>query len=156
MNGFSFILTSVVKIIKTKINSFFNQEEIFESESMDVDNNWELEKHLLETKIKDLENALVKSKKFHQKFVDDVIESEETRNQEFDRVKRELTAINKQHIAEIRVLTKDKNFYEATCNALIKDTSSKAENSSESQSTSVLKPFEQIKFSTSESSQIDV
>lgn len=133
MNCFSFILTSVVKII-TKMNSLFNKEEIFESESerMDVDNNWELEKNLLETKIKDLENTLVKSKKFHQKFVDDVIESEEIRNQEFDRVKRELTAINKQQIAEIRVLTKDKNFYEATCNALIKDTSSKAETSSES------------------------
>lgn len=98
-----------------------NQEEIYETENMDTYDNWEMEKHLLETKIKDLENALNKSKKFHQKFVDDVIESEELRIREFDRSKRELNTTNKQQLAEIRQLNKDKNFYEATCNELLNE-----------------------------------
>lgn len=62
-------------------------------------------------------------------------------------MKKELSAINKQQTAQIRELTKDKNFYEATCNALMKDIN-KAENPSES--TTEPKPFVQIKSSTSE------
>lgn len=124
-----------------------NQDEIYQSENMDMDVNWEVERHLLETKIKDLENALDKSKKNHQKFVDDVIESEDLRNQEFDRVKRELTAINKRQLAEIRQLTKDKKFYEATCNEMMKERE-RAENSN--QSSSVFEPSLQTKSSTTE------
>lgn len=50
-----------------------------------------------------------------------MVESEEIRNREFERTSRELKAINKQQTAQIRELTKDKNFYEATCNELMKE-----------------------------------
>lgn len=46
----------------------------YQSDNMDTDDNWEVEKHLLKTTIQELESALDKSKKFHRKFVDDVIE----------------------------------------------------------------------------------
>lgn len=62
-----------------------------------------------------------KSKKFHQKFVDYVIQIEEIRNQEFDREKKELIAVNKRQNAQIRELSKDKCFYESTCNDLLKE-----------------------------------
>lgn len=99
-----------------------------------MDDNWEVEKQLLETKVKDLEKALDKSKKLHRKFVEDVIDSEELRNQDFDRLKKELVAVNKRQATEIRELTKDTNFYEATCNALMKETSTHADNLLESSS----------------------
>lgn len=121
-------------------------------ENMDVEDNWESEKHLLETKIRDLEKALDKSKKLHKKFVDDVIESEELRNREFERTTRELKAINKKQAAQIRELTKDKSFYEATCNELMKEKemSSKAVHSK--QLSTVFEPFQQTKSKTAASS----
>ncbi len=129
-------------------------EEIYESGDMDVDlNNWETEKYLLESKIKDLQNAMDKSKKLHQKFVDDAIESEEIRNREFYRTKRELKAINKQQIAEIRELTKAKNFYELTCNELMKECEKSSTAEQSKQSSTNFEPF-QSKSSTAESSKL--
>lgn len=122
----------------------------YQSDNMDTDDNWEVEKHLLKTTIQELESALDKSKKFHRKFVDDVIESEEIRNQDFDRMKKELIAVNKRQVNEIRALTKDKKFYEDTCNALIEEKErSNTENSN--QSPSVDKRIPQTKCSTNES-----
>lgn len=112
-------------------------EVIYQTETMDLDEsneaeNWEVERQLLKQQIKELESALNKSKKFHQKFVDDVVQSEEIRIREFDRDKKELVAVNKRQKAEIRQLTKDKLFYETTCTALMqeKEKSSNAESQS--------------------------
>lgn len=101
-------------------------EYIYESENMDFEeasemDNWEMERQLLQQQVKDLDSALNKSKKFHQKFVDDVVHSEEVRNQEFEREKREMIGVNKQQAAQIRELTKEKIFYETTCAALMQE-----------------------------------
>lgn len=130
------------------------REEIYQSEDIDIDvgESWETEKYLLETKIKDLQNALEKSKKFHKKFVDDAIESEEIRNRGFERMKIELKAINKQQIAQIRELTKDKSFYESTCNELMKEKEISSKIDHSKQSSTVFEPFQQIKCATAESS----
>lgn len=107
------------KSVKYKMDQFNLQEIIFESDTMDLDQvneevNWEVER-------KELESALNKAKKFHQKFVDDVIQTEEIRNQEFYIKKRDLIAVNKRQNAQIRELSKDKSFFESTCNALLKE-----------------------------------
>lgn len=129
------------------MNSFHQDMDVDESNDT---GNWEVEKHLLKQQIKELENALDKSKKLHRKFADDVIESEDIRNRDYDRAKRELIAVNKRQIAEIRELTKDKCFYETTCAELLKEKEmiSNADNSS--QSTSVLKSFVPTKCSTTD------
>lgn len=125
-----------------------NQDKMFQSGNMEFDDDWETEKHLLEVKIKELENALEKSKKFHRKFVDDVVESEEIRNQEFDRAKREFTENNKKQLAEIRELKKDKNFYEALSNNLIKEKEASSKAASLKQSSIVFEPIQPSKSST--------
>lgn len=120
-------------------------EAVCQTESMNLDesneaDNWEVERHLLKQQIKELQSALNKTKKFHQKFVDEVIQTEEIRIQEFDREKKELVAVNKRQNAEIRELTKDKLFYETTCTALIqeKEKSSNADSQSVERQESLL------------------
>lgn len=136
----------------------FTVQEVFkEIEAMDLDesneaDNWELERHLFKQQIKELENALNKSTKFHQKFVDDVIQSEEIRNQDFDREKKELITVNKRQNAQIRELTKEKSFYETTCIALMqeKEINSNAKN----QSTEVEEQLLPSKRSTTRTSKL--
>lgn len=81
----------------------------------------EAEKHYLNQRIKELENAVEKQKKFHRKFVEDVVESEEIRIQDFDKERKELVEDRKRLVTENRQLAKDKLFYHHAYSQLIKD-----------------------------------
>ncbi len=80
----------------------------------------EADKHSLTQQIKQLENSLDKEKKFHRKFVDDVIQSEEMRNLDFEKQRREFLENIKQLVAANRQLTNDKAFYKTSYDSLMK------------------------------------
>lgn len=81
----------------------------------------EAENYSLTQQIKQLENGLDKETKFHRKFVEDVIQSEELRNLDFEKQRRELLEHNKRLVAENRQLTIDKTFYKTSYDSLMKE-----------------------------------
>lgn len=89
----------------------------------------EAEKHCLLQQIKQLESALDKEKKFHRKFVEDVLQSEEIRNQDFEKEKKELVKDKKRLTAENRQLTKDKLFYQSGFESLVEEKEDKTSSS---------------------------
>lgn len=94
---------------------------------MDFDekiNYLEGENYNLSQQIKQLESALDKQKKYHRKFVEDVIQSEEIRNKDFDKERKELVDDRKRLITENRVLAKDKSFYQTAYDALMAENNS--------------------------------
>lgn len=90
----------------------------------------EAEKHSLTQQIKQLENAFDKEKKFHRKFAEDVIHSEEVRNLDFEKERKELLEDNKRLVAENRQLTKDKCFYKTSYDSLMREDDSRNKNHS--------------------------
>lgn len=90
----------------------------------------EAEKHSLTQQIRQLENALEKEKKFHRKFVEDVIQTEEVRNLDFEKERRELLEDKKKLVAEIRQLAKDKSFYKTSYDSLMEEEDLKNKNQS--------------------------
>lgn len=88
----------------------------------------EAEKHSLAQQVKQLENALDKEKKFHRKFVEDVIQSEETRNLDFEKQRKELLEDNKRLASEKRQLANDKSFYKTSYDSLMKEEELKKKN----------------------------
>lgn len=96
----------------------------------------EAEKHSLLHQIKQLENGLDKEKKFHRKFVEDVIQSEELRNLDFEKQRKELLEENKRLLAVNRQLTIDKTFYKTSYDSLIDDEDRTKPNQSKETATS--------------------
>lgn len=98
----------------------------------------EAEKHSLTQQIKQLENGLDKEKKFHRKFVEDVIQSEEMRNLDFEKQRKELLEDKKRLLAENRQLTNDKSFYKTSYDSLMREEDLKNKNhSNRTHSTSI-------------------
>lgn len=85
----------------------------------------EAERHSLADQIKQLERALDKEKKFHRKFAEDVIQSEESRNLDFEKQRKELLEQNKKLVAVNRELTKENSFYKTSYDSLMKEEDSK-------------------------------
>lgn len=88
---------------------------------VDIDDEDELTQHVscleaenrcLHQQVKQLENALEKEKKFHRKFAEDVIQSEEIRQKDFAKERKDLIEDKKRLLAENRALAKDKLFYQ--------------------------------------------
>lgn len=90
----------------------------------------EAEKDSLTQQTKQLENALDKEKKFHRKFVEEVIQSEEMRNVDFEKQRKELLENNKRLVSEKRQVSNDLAFYKTSYDSLMKEEDSKKKNHS--------------------------
>ncbi len=98
-----------------------------ESENVSLTNcveEMEADNFRLSEQVTALEKTLEKQKSFHRKFVDDVVESERIRNEDFKSQKRSLTQTNKSLIDQNRQLNKDVSFYKGAYEELVKEENS--------------------------------
>ncbi|KAJ6645237.1 hypothetical protein Bhyg_00441, partial [Pseudolycoriella hygida] len=96
--------------IETPVSPWYIEADFYQRRDV-----LEAENYSLTQQIKQLENVLDKEKKFHRKFVEDVIQSEELRNLDFEKERKELLADKKRLAAENRQLKID-NIIQLTTN----------------------------------------
>lgn len=106
--------------MESNIDNFFQSIEIENNSLTDHVTTIETENFRLNQQVVDLEKALEKQKKFHRKYAEDVVVTENLRIQDFKEEKRTLIDENKSLIKANRQLTKELTFYKKTFEEMTK------------------------------------